>query len=66
MSGPRRCAAPRVWPGGVEVIGPLLRFPGRTVHVEDLEEADAHIRSVTEAVAELRREFGPDGGAGRC
>lgn len=54
---PRRCAGPRTWPGGVQVIGPLLRIPGRTVHVDDLDEAVQHAAAVTEAIACLHREF---------
>ena len=56
---PARPAGPRTWPGGVQVIGPLLRIPGRTIHVDDLDEADEHAASVVEAIAELRAEFDP-------
>lgn len=56
---PSRVSPPRTWPGGVQVIGPILRIPGRTLFAcrEDLEEAVRHAESVMDAVAALRRDY---------
>lgn len=51
---------PRVWPGGVRTLGPLLLIPGRSVHVEDLAEAEQLHRAIGEAIAHLHTEFGTD------
>lgn len=60
MTGPSRVSPPRTWPCGVEVVGPLLRIPGRTLDTGQLEEAVRLADELMDAVAELRREFGPE------
>lgn len=54
---PRQAAGPRTWPGGVQVVGPLLRIPGRCLDVGQLDEAVRLADTIMDAVAELRREF---------
>lgn len=54
---PRPTAAPRTWPGGVQVVGPLLRIPGRMFDTTQLADADELAASIRAAVAALRDEF---------
>lgn len=56
---PRTPAAPQTWPGGIQVVGPLLRIPGRLLDIGQLDEAVRHAEAVMDAVAVLRREY-PD------
>ncbi|MEK6443575.1 hypothetical protein [Pseudonocardia sp. T1-2H] len=42
-----------VWEGGVEVLGPLLKIPGRTLDVEHLEDARQHVAAVNAAIDHL-------------
>lgn len=38
-----------VWEGGIQVLGPTVLIPGRTIHVEDLHQARAHAAAVLAA-----------------
>lgn len=58
----RTPAPPKVWDGGVRTLGPLLLIPGRSVHVEDLAEAEQLHRTLGEAITHLRTEFGVPAG----
>jgi len=43
------------WKGGVQVLGPLLKIPGRTLDVDNLDEAEQHATAVLSAIAYMRR-----------
>lgn len=44
----------RTWRGGVQVLGTLLRIPGRTLDAENLDEAEQHAAAVLSAIAFMR------------
>lgn len=56
---PSRAGTVRTFAGGVQLCGPILRIPGRTLFAsaEDIAEAEQHAAAVLAAVAELRREY---------
>lgn len=40
--------------GGVQVMGPLVKIPGRTLDVDHLDEAEQHAAAVLAAVRQIR------------
>jgi hypothetical protein len=42
-----------VWDGGIEVMGPLFRIPGRQLDASQLDEARQHVAAVSAAIAYL-------------
>lgn len=59
MTHPSRVSGTTTLPGGIQIMGPLLRIPGRQLCADpaDLDEAEQHADSVKAAVAMLRAEY---------
>lgn len=56
---PSRVSPPRTWPGGVQLVGPLVRIPGRMLSAcpADVAELRQHIASCQAALDALLTEF---------
>jgi hypothetical protein len=40
--------------GGVQIIGPIVKIPGRTLDVDHLDEAEQHAAAVLAAIRQMR------------